>query len=55
MRTQIEIDNVNIAPQTFLKWLCKNPDRNSYLKCKLKDIVIEVDEMNFDRINWKGW
>ena len=45
MRTQIEIDNINLNPTNFLKWIAKHPDKESnYLKCKLKDIVIEVDE-----------
>lgn len=45
MRTQIEIDNVNLNATNFLKWIAKHPDKESnYLKCKLKNIVIEVDE-----------
>lgn len=45
MRTQIEIDNISLNPTNFLKWIAKHPDKESnYLKCKLKDIVIEVDE-----------
>lgn len=45
MRTQIEIDNVNLNTANFLKWIANHPDKESnYLKCKLKDIVIEVDE-----------
>lgn len=45
MRTQIELENVNLNPTNFLKWIAKHPDKESnYLKCKLKDIVIEVDE-----------
>ena len=45
MRAQIEIDNVNLNATNFLKWIANHPDKeSSYLKCKLKDIVIEVDE-----------
>lgn len=45
MRTQTEMDNVNLNPTNFLKWIMKNPDKESnYLQCKLKDIVIEVNE-----------
>lgn len=45
MRTQIEKDNVNLNAANFLKWIASHPDEeSSYLKCKLKDIVIEVDE-----------
>lgn len=45
MRTQIEIDNVNLNTTNFLKWIGSHPDKESnYLKRKLKDIVIEVDE-----------
>lgn len=45
MRTQIEKDNVNLNAANFLKWIASHPDKESnYLKCKLKDIVIEVDE-----------
>lgn len=47
MRTQIEMDNVNLNPTNFLKWIKANPDKESnYLKCKLKDVVIEVKEEN---------
>ena len=45
MRTQIEIDNVNLNATNFLKWIANNPDKESnYLKCKLKDLEIEVEE-----------
>lgn len=45
MRTQIEIDNVGLNAANFLKWMAENPDRESnYLKCKLKDLEIEVEE-----------
>lgn len=45
MRTQIEKDNVNLNAANFLKWIASHPDKESnYLKCKLKDIVIEEDE-----------
>ncbi len=45
MRTQIEKDNVNLNPTNFLKWIANHPEKESnYLKCKLKDVVIEVDE-----------
>lgn len=45
MRTQIEIDNVNLNPTNFLKWIANHPEKESnYLKCKLKDLEIEVEE-----------
>lgn len=45
MRTQIEIDNVGLNAANVLKWMAENPDRESnYLKCKLKDLEIEVEE-----------
>jgi hypothetical protein len=45
MRTQIEIDNVNLNATNFLKWIANNQDKESnYLKCKLKDLEIEVEE-----------
>ena len=45
MRTQIEKDNVNLNPTNFLKWIASHPDKESnYLKCKLKDLEIEVEE-----------
>ena len=45
MQTQIEKDNVNLNPTNFLKWIANHPEKESnYLKCRLKDIVIEVDE-----------
>lgn len=45
MRTQIEMDNVNLNPTNFLKWIANHPDKESnYLKCKLKDLEIEEDE-----------
>lgn len=45
MRTQIEKDNVNLNAANFLKWIANNPDKeNNYLKCKLKDLEIEVEE-----------
>lgn len=45
MRTQIEIDNVNLNTTNFLKWIGSHPDKESnYLKCKLKDLEIEVEE-----------
>lgn len=45
MRTQIEKDNVNLNTTNFLKWIAKHPDKESnYLKCKLKDLEIEVEE-----------
>lgn len=45
MRTQIEKDNVNLNAANFLKWIANNPDKESnYLKCKLKDLEIEVEE-----------
>lgn len=45
MRTQIEKDNVNLNATNFLKWIANHPDKESnYLKCKLKDLEIEVEE-----------
>lgn len=45
MRAQIEIDNVNLNATNFLKWIANHPDKESnYLKCKLKDPEIEVEE-----------
>ena len=45
MRTQIEIDNVNLNATNFLKCIANNQDKESiYLKCKLKDLEIEVEE-----------
>lgn len=45
MRTQIEKDNVNLNPTNFLKWIANHPEKESnYLKCKLKDLEIEVAE-----------
>lgn len=45
MRTQIELDNVNLNATNFLKWIAKHPEKESnYLKCKLKDLEIEVEE-----------
>lgn len=45
MRAQIEIDNVNLNATNFLKWIANHPDKESnYLKCKLKDLEIEVEE-----------
>lgn len=45
MRTQIELENINLNATNFLKWIAKHPDKESnYLKCQLKDVVIEVEE-----------
>lgn len=45
MRTQIEKDNVGLNITNFLNWIKANPDKESnYLECKLKDVVIEVEE-----------
>jgi hypothetical protein len=45
MRTPIELENVNLNATNFLKWIAKHPDKESnYLKCQLKDVVIEVEE-----------
>lgn len=45
MRSQIEKDNVNLNPTNFLKWIANHPEKESnYLKCKLKDLEIEVEE-----------
>ena len=45
MRTQIELENVNLNAANFLKWIASHPDKESnYLKCKLKDLEIEVEE-----------
>lgn len=45
MQVQIQKDNAGFNITNFLKWIMKNPDKESnYLQCKLKDIVIEVVE-----------
>lgn len=45
MRTQIDRENSGFNTTNFLKWIMQNPDKESnYLKCKLKEIVIEVNE-----------
>lgn len=45
MRTQIEIDNVNLNATNFLKWIANNPDKESnVLQCKLNNVVIKVEE-----------
>lgn len=45
MRTQIDRENAGLNITNFLKWIMQNPDKESnYLKCKLKEIVIEVNE-----------
>jgi hypothetical protein len=45
MITQIELENVNLNATNFLKWIANHPDKESnYLKCKLKDLEIEVEE-----------
>ena len=45
MRTQIERDNAGLNIANLLKWIMQNPSKESnYLQCKLKDIIIEVDE-----------
>lgn len=45
MQAQIQKDNAGLNITNFLKWIMENPDKKSnYLQCKLKDIVIEVNE-----------
>lgn len=45
MRTQINRENAGFNTTNFLKWIMQNPNKKStYLKCKLKEIVIEVNE-----------
>lgn len=45
MRTQIDKENAGLNITNFLKWIMQNPDKESnYLQCKLKEIVIEVNE-----------
>lgn len=45
MQAQIQKDNAWFNITNFLKWIMQNPDKESnYLQCKLKDIVIEVNE-----------
>lgn len=45
MQAQIQKDNAGFNITNFLKWIMENPDKESnYLQCKLKDIVIEVNE-----------
>lgn len=45
MRTQIDKENAGLNITNFLKWIMENPDKESnHLKCKLKEIVIEVNK-----------
>ncbi len=45
MRTQIDRENAGLNITNFLKWIMQNPDKESnYLQCKLKEIVIDVNE-----------
>ena len=45
MYTKIDKENAGLNITNFLKWIMQNPDKESnYLKCKLKEIVIEVNE-----------
>lgn len=45
MQAQIQKDNTGFNITNFLNWIMQNPDKESnYLQCKLKDIVIEVNE-----------
>lgn len=45
MQTQIDKENAGLNIINFLKWIMQNPDKESnYLQCKLKEIVIEVNE-----------
>lgn len=45
MYTKIDNENSGFNITNFLKWIMQNPDKESnYLKCKLKEIVIEVNE-----------
>lgn len=45
MQTQIDRENTGLNITNFLKWIMQNPDKESnYLQCKLKEIVIEVNE-----------
>lgn len=53
MQAQIQKDNAGFNTTNFLKWVMQNPDKESnYLKCKLKEIVIEVHKN--DRITLIG-
>lgn len=43
MRTQINRENAGFNTTNFLKWIMQNPNKkNTYLECKLKEIVIEA-------------
>lgn len=45
MQTQIQKDNAGFNVTNFLKWIMQNPNKKSnYLKCKLKEIVIDVNK-----------
>lgn len=45
MYTQIDNENTGFNITNFLKWIIQNPDKKSnYLKCKLKEIVIDVNK-----------
>lgn len=45
MQTQINRENAGFNITNFLKWIMENPDKKSnYLKCKLKEIVIDVNK-----------
>ena len=45
MRTQINRENAGFNTTNFLKWIMQNPNKKStYLKCKLKEIVIDVNK-----------
>lgn len=45
MQAQIQKDNAGLNITNFLKWIMKNPDKESnYLQCNLKDIVIEANQ-----------
>ena len=45
MYTQIDNENTGFNITNFLKWIMQNPDKKSnYLKCKLKEIVIDVNK-----------
>ena len=45
MYTKIDNENSGFNITNFLKWIMENPDKESNnLQCKLKEIVIEVNE-----------
>lgn len=55
MRTQIDKENAGLNITNFLKWIMQNPDKESnYLKCKLKEIVVERKDIIYRGISTKN-